>query len=313
MRVFFSLEEARDEIAGGAVAIGNFDGVHIGHQALIKKTTKLSSKSGVLTFTPHPAELLLKNHQHFYLYSDEQKISLLKNLGVHVAILHRIDEDFLRISAEKFAQMFLSEQLKVKHVVVGDDFSFGYLAQGDKNTLINLGERFGFTTHIIDEISVDGYRVSSTNIKKALEDGELARANRMLGRNFSLEGIVIRGQEKGRVLGFKTANIKPAAGFLMRRGVYATLTKTPNGYHVGVTNIGFRPTLSNEKILMVETHLLDVDIDLYGQRIEVFFIERLRNEEKFSSITALQEQVQKDCRAVRQMHQAHPHRFLVAD
>lgn len=305
------MDEVGDLLAHSAVAIGNFDGVHKGHQELIKKAHKLSNVVGILSFTPHPAELLHSNFNQFYLTNDEQKLAIFSKLDVDCAIIHRIDHHFLRLSPPSFVDLLVNK-IKMSHVVVGEDFTFGIKASGD----VDLLQQFGkgrFSTHSIKDVTHHACRISSSAIREYLQEGQLDLANHMLGRPFSLMGTVIKGQQKGRLLGFKTANIRPLPGFLLKRGVYRSFLRHDDRNYLSVTNVGLRPTVTDEKILMVETHCLDQDIELYGQTVEIFFIERLRDEEKFNSLTALQEQVQKDCQVARQKHHLDRDRFSVEE
>src|SRR5579871_4633445 len=267
MQLFWSVDDVRNSMNGGALAIGNFDGVHRGHQALIAKAKQTSAITGVLTFTPHPATLLTKQQDYFLLTSDEQKIGLLAKFGVDVAIIHRIDAEFLRLSPEAFIDDILVKQLQVGHVIVGSDFAFGHQAAGDINMLLSLAQTRGFAVFVVDPVTKDGHRVSSTRIRQHLQNGELDAATKMLGRAFSLRGLIKSGQQRGAGLGFKTANIVPDKGFLLKRGVYATVARMFEGAQyrdfVSVTNVGVRPTISNEKILVVETHCLDQELHLY--------------------------------------------------
>jgi riboflavin kinase / FMN adenylyltransferase len=304
------MDEVGDSLLHSAVAIGNFDGVHRGHQELIKKAHELSNVVGILSFTPHPSELLQPNFDQFYLTSDEQKLDIFAKLGVDSAIIHRIDHEFLRLDPRAFVDL-LMKKITMSHVVVGEDFTFGIKASGNLDRLKDLGAH-QFKTHGIKNVTDNCHRISSSAIREYLKEGHLDLANHMLGRPFSLLGTVVKGQQKGRLLGFKTANIRPAPGFALKRGVYATILRHHNQDYLSVTNVGLRPTVTDEKILMVETHCLDQDIDLYGETIEIFFIERMRDEQKFASLTALQEQVQKDCQAVRQKHHLDRARFSEA-
>ncbi|HXW52843.1 MAG TPA: bifunctional riboflavin kinase/FAD synthetase [Myxococcota bacterium] len=318
MKVFWSVADVGDETKNAALAIGNFDGVHLGHQALIRKARELSSKASVLTFTPHPETVLHSDAGHFYLTSDQQKIELFAKLGVANAIIHRIDKDFLKKKPEDFVEHILLKRLKVKYVVVGEDFTFGYRAMGDISVLKALSERFGFITLVVPPVIINGQRISSSIIRQDLRSGELDLARAMLGRPYSLLGVVEGGQKKGGILGFATANITPPLGFGLKTGVYATVVRVGDGDafqdYLSVTNVGFRPTVTTKKTLVVESHCLDQDLELYGQVIKVFFIHRLRDEQAFPSITVLQEQVEKDCQAVRQMyHSPAQARFRVRD
>lgn len=297
-----------DFLSNGVLAIGNFDGVHLGHQALLKKAIGLKgqAKAAVLTFTPHPNELLFPDIPHFYLSSDAQKADLFNQLGLDAAIFQPVDQEFLLLRPEQFVDD-LVRRLKIKHIVVGSDFTFGQKALGTPQLLTSSGKSLGFSTHIIDKISVDGMACSSSAIRNLLRGGELKTANQLLGRAFSLRGQVVKGQQQGRGLGFPTANIVPK-NFFLKPGVYASYLRmsTDQGQkdELSITNVGVRPTISDSNTLVVETHALSGSFDLYGQEIEVFFIDRVRDEQKFPTIQALQEQVKADCLKVRQMKEA---------
>lgn len=294
--------------------IGNCDGVHRGHQALIATAHKVANNHpvGVLTFSPHPSRIL-KNVPHFRLTSDDDKIEIFRKLKVDVAILHRINEQFLMISPADFVKDYLVQQLRVSHVVVGDDFTFGSGAQGDVARLLHWGGQFGFQTHVVKPIEVHLQRCSSTAIRNFLHAGKIEPATAMLGRPFCMAGPVIAGEKIGRMLGFATANINPPEGFGLKHGIYATVTRVGDEDFVSATSVGIRPTVSNEKKLLIETHLLDFDRDLYGLSLRIFFIEYLRPEEQFSSLEALREHIAQDCEHIRQIARRNPTRFQVKD
>lgn len=314
MKVLWDLNDV-SKVQNASLAIGNFDGVHLGHRALIEKVKTLTKPFGVLSFTPPPATLLSKEKPHFYLTSDEQKITVLSRLGLDFLILLRIDADFLQLSATDFIQKILVNTLMVKHVVVGDDFSFGHKALGNSDLLAKLSLAYGFTTHIVSECSFLERRVSSSAIRDFLCKGEVSRAREMLLRAYSLQGIVMPGKKLGRKLGFPTANIAPDEGFSLKPGIYATITKILSSKEelLSVTSVGFRPTVSDDGKLLVETHCLNKNPDLYGQEIEIFFIEHLRNELKFSSLSTLKLQMQKDCQQVRQSYLHNPSLYQIED
>ena len=315
MKVFWSIDDVNNAMKGGVLAIGNFDGVHLGHQALIEKTLSLSPDHahGVLTFSPHPASILQKNHALFSLTTDQEKIDEFTKCGVDVAILHRIDEAFLKISPEEFIEDMLVRRLAIKHVVVGDDFTFGSYAKGNIDHLRDFGKKYGFVTHVIESVMVNGIRCSSTAIRNYLRLGQLQEARAMLGRDFSLAGTVVPGQKKGASLGFRTANIAPPRGFQLAHCIYATVARIGSKDYLSATNVGVRPTITADKKLVVETHIFDQDFDLYGQTLRIFFIEMLRPEEKFTSVNELQKHIAQDCERVRALARANPTRFHVKD
>jgi riboflavin kinase / FMN adenylyltransferase len=317
MDVFYSVDTAANCMNHGALAIGNFDGVHIGHQALLKKalSVKGAYNSGVLTFSPHPQNIL-KKIQHTCLTPDNDKIRILSTFGLDVAIIQPVSHEFLTLSPQRFVEDILVKKLGVDHVIVGHDFSFGEKAQGNTELLEQLGLTLGFSVHIIPPVMVNQQRCSSSTIRELLSLGHITKANAMLGRHYSLRGTVVTGNRLGGPLGFNTANLRPFAGFFMRHAIYASITRVydAQGYkdYVSATNVGVRPTVSDDNMVVVESHCLDSNPELYGKDIEVFFIDYIRDEEKFASITSLKEQVQRDCRAIRQMSHDHPQLFQVA-
>lgn len=318
MKVFTSVDHVKGLLKNGALAIGNFDGVHLGHRALINKALALSNEKpcGVLTFSPHPHEFF-KPGKHFYLTSDQQKVEIIKAMGVDAVIVHSIDLNFLKFSPHDFVRDILVAKIGMKQVVVGQDFTFGKDRSGDVSLLRKMGEIFGFDLHLLPDVIVDGDRCSSSAIREFLYKGSLAQGNAMLGRPFSLRGMVRSGQKKGGTLGFRTANLTPDEGFGLKRGVYASVLRIFDAHGhtdlIGVTNVGVRPTLSTGGALVVETHCLSKDeLDLYDREIEVFFVSYLREEQKFPSVMALQEQVQRDCQCVRQIEIQFPARFSLS-
>ncbi len=319
MKIYRSVDEAGKTLAHGAVALGNFDGVHLGHQALIKmaNSLKVEALSGVLTFSPHPSVILHPGRAHFSLTSDEEKVRQFARLDVDVAIMQKTDEEFLRLSPENFVERILIGELGVKHVVVGEDFSFGSGARGNVLTLRKLGVPLGMLTHVVPPVLVNGERCSSSAIRQYLRNGNVASANAMLDRAFSFSGTVRPGLKQGRVLGFPTANLLPPPGFDLCHGIYATITrvKSSDGHQdfLSATSIGVRPTIGPNLHCLVETHVLDQDLDLYDQDLQIFFIERLRPEIKFASLEALRKQIGEDCEQIRALHHAHPTRFHVKD
>lgn len=302
MQVFHSIDESLGFLSDGALCIGNFDGVHLGHQALIKKTCNLKGKAQAfaLTFSPHIKEILCPKSPHFYLSNNAQKIAHFSKAGLDGAIFHKVSKEFLELSASDFIKE-LAVKLKIKHVIVGEDFTFGQRALGDTTLLKSLGSKLGFMTHVISKVAIDGVTCSSTTIRNYLKDGDIPSAKKLLGRDFSVFGTVISGQKQGRILGFPTANLKPE-NFFLKPSVYVSLTIFNGQKLPSLTNVGVRPTVSDRNEILVETHILHEEPDLYGQEIEVYFLERLRDEIKFPSLMALQEQLQLDRKLALKIH-----------
>lgn len=303
-------------LLGGAITIGSFDGVHLGHQALIARAIELSGQKrmGVFTFSPHPNEIL-KRVPHFYLTTDEQRVLHFLNLGVDVALLQSIDAQFLSITADDFITNMVAKALKVSHVVVGADFTFGRDAEGDVSKLTQLGMKLGFATHVMDDVVINHERCSSTAIRRYLSNGNVHDARMMLGRPYAIRHVVEHGQKLGADLGFRTANMNPPKGFSLRNGIYATVTRLTNEHgftdYISATSVGVRPTVTNSGNVVVETHILDQDCALYGETIEVFFVEWLRDEIKFASTHALVGQIERDCDQIRALAQEKPELFVV--
>ncbi|MCA9508307.1 MAG: bifunctional riboflavin kinase/FAD synthetase [Myxococcales bacterium] len=314
MKVFYSCNELGDFLKGGTIAIGNFDGVHLGHQALIHKVNEIKGHhpGGVLSFEPHIQQFLSPKKDFFRLMSGHHKIQELRNYALDVVVIHILDRNFLSLSPAEFVTKILKKQLKVDHVVVGEDFSFGSRAQGNISDLVSLAKKVDIHVHVVPDLMVEKQRCSSSAIRKNLMSGELNIARCMLGRSYSLFGKVQADQKMGAQLGFATANLRPL-NFYLKRGVYASMTRVFNkdGHQdfLSATNVGVRPSISAAEELVVETHCLDQLLELNQKNLEIFFIAFLREEIKFPCLKALQEQVQKDFQAVRQLFLLHPHRF----
>lgn len=317
MPIFYDLDDLGNFLAGGTLAIGNFDGVHRGHQQLLHEVMRLKGKQhgAVLSFNPHPSHFFHPEQAFFYLTSTEQKAQKILETGLDALIIHPLNEQFLALSPEAFFEEILRTKLNLKNIVVGDDFSFGQNASGTIDDLYHFAQG---TMHIevVPALLVDGIRCSSTTIRQFLKEGHLEKARAMLERPFSLRGRVQADQKIGAALGFATANLRPE-NFFLKKGVYGSITRvrreTTYEDFLSATNVGIRPTVSSEPRLTVETHCLDQMLDLDNADVEIFFIDYIREEQKFASLTALQEQVQKDFQAVRQKYRLHPAHFDVAN
>jgi riboflavin kinase/FMN adenylyltransferase len=264
------------------VAIGTFDGVHLGHQAVI------AGADTVLTFDPHPLSVLHPERAPKLITSFEVRRDLIAGLGVAELVVIPFDAEFARRSAEDFVERVLIDLLDARKVSIGENFNFGAEARGTPEM---LAQRREFATRVVSMIEIDGETVSSGRIRRLVEEGDVTEARRCLGAPFMVEGEVVRGEQRGRELGFPTANIVPDPELVVPGdGVYATFA---NGAPAA-TNVGTRPTFESELGLLVETYLIDRSEDLYGQTLRVAFVERLRGEERFESAEALIEQMQRD-------------------
>ncbi|MDI6776957.1 MAG: bifunctional riboflavin kinase/FAD synthetase [Syntrophales bacterium] len=289
-----SLDEFRDAF----VTIGNFDGVHLGHQHIIKMLIREAHednrKAAVITFDPHPEMVLHPEKRPFYLITSlEEKIKLLEELGIDAVILIPFSLEFSRMTAKDFVCQILSDRLHIKKIFIGYDYTFGRDKVGNAAFLVDFGNRLGFDIDIISAVGVDDTIVSSTRIRNAILEGDVKMVIPPLGRPYNLSGIVIEGNRRGGNLGFHTANIKPGKVLIPAHGVYAVIVHLEGIRYRGVINIGFNPTFADKR-LSVEVHLLDFDKDIYEKSLEVLFIDRIRDEVKFADPEKLVAQVKRD-------------------
>ncbi|MBX3480619.1 MAG: bifunctional riboflavin kinase/FAD synthetase [Caulobacter sp.] len=283
---------------GASVALGNFDGVHLGHQAVIGLAADAARAQdcplGVITFDPHPRRLFHPDEPSFRLMTLEQQGRALETQGVDRLYVLNFDFEMASFSDREFAQFVLHEGLGVKHVAVGFDISFGKGRTGSPALMKAYGEAFGFGVSVAEAVGEGEGKFSSTGVREALRDGHPEAAAAILGRPFAIEGVVRRGQQLGRQLGFPTANVFMADYVTPRLGVYATRTRLPDGRLLpGVANIGNNPT-TGEVETRLEVWIFDFDEDLYGQVIETELVAFLRPEEKFASIDLMVEQIHRD-------------------
>ncbi len=283
---------------GASVALGNFDGVHLGHQAVIGQAATAARACdcplGVITFDPHPRRLFHPDEPSFRLMTLDQQARALEALGVSRLYVLNFDFEMASFSDREFAQFVLHEGLGVKHVAVGFDISFGKGRTGSPALIKAYGEAFGFGVSVAEAVGEGEGKFSSTGVRDALRDGHPEQAAAILGRPFAIEGVVRRGQQLGRQLGFPTANVFMADYVTPRLGVYATKTRLPDGRLLpGVANIGKNPT-TGEVETRLEVWIFDFDEDLYGQVIETELHAFLRPEEKFGSIELMVEQIHRD-------------------
>jgi len=287
---------------GCALTIGNFDGVHLGHHrviaALVDQAKKLNCESVVMVFEPQPQELFSPETAPSRLCRLRDKYSLLKKLGVDRLLCVNFNRKFANQSAQEFVEHLLVRRLSVKHLIIGDDFHFGKNRQGNFDMLRQAGKKFGFSVTDTASFKLDDCRISSTEIRHALEQDRLADAQQMLGRPYSIIGRVFHGDKRGREIGFPTANVSLKRKVSPITGVYVVKIKTIDGDYYGVANIGSRPTISGTRV-QLEVHIFDFNKDLYSQHIEVIMLKKLRNEMKFESINALTDQIDKDSKQAR--------------
>lgn len=281
--------------------IGNYDGVHLGHRAVIRqlkrRSEELDRPSMVVVFEPQPQEYFRGSSAPARLSTLRDKLALLSGVGIDYLLCLRFSRALAQTSAEKFVREILVEALGVHHLVVGDDFRFGHGRKGDFTTLVEGGGRLGFSVEEAETLELGGERVSSTRIREALKSGRLKEAGMLLGRPFTISGRVIHGDKRGRDWGFPTANIDMDRRRPPFTGIYAVeVSGLSDAPLRGVASMGVRPTVPGPARALLEVHLLDFDGEIYGRRIEVGFLERIRDEERFESFDALRARIASDIR-----------------
>jgi len=290
------------------VTIGNFDGVHIGHQALfyevIERAHAIDGTSIAITFEPHPLRVLNRNASPPLITIFEQKVELIERSGLDVLISIPFTLEFAAISAQRFVEDLLVRKIGMRAIVVGEDYAFGKNREGDIELLSALAPRLGFevvVTGMIRTVKGTLDRISSTAIRELVQAGEMAQAGRMLGRHFQLRGTVVTGRDRGgKLLGFPTANLKPEDELCPKTGIYAVTVEIEDRLLRGVANIGYSPTFDDMQFT-VEVHILDFNEMIYGRKIRVNFIRRIRDEAKFASLAALKAQIAADVEAARRL------------
>lgn len=287
------------------VTLGTFDGVHIGHAAIFRTMKDIASSTGektvVVTFRSHPRSILYPEISIPFLASLEDKLDLIASHGIDTCVVIDFTREIAAMSADDFTASIISGTLSASHAVIGHDHAFGKNREGTIDSLVALGNRFGFDVTQLEPLALSGETVSSSRIRSLLDAGDVSSAAECLGRYYSVRGTVVRGCARGRTLGFPTANLLPenAAKCIPAEGVYASRFTDTNGItHDSITSIGTNPTFGGKQ-RTIETHLLDFDGDLYDQRVKVEFIGRIRGEMRFSDADELKKQIADDCARVR--------------
>ncbi len=301
MQIIRTHEQIPEAAKNSVIALGNFDGMHKGHALVINKAKDISRKLNcplaLMTFEPHPNKILGNKDPNFRLTILEKKAELADNLGVDFLFVTDFNYDFAAISPENFIKTFLVGKLKVKHIVVGDNFTFGHKRKGNTDLLKDLSVEYSYdSTEIITKNNQSSEIIySSTLVRNSLRSGNIKLANDILGRNFSYKGKIIKGNNLGEKLGFRTINLEiPEDMIIPCLGVYAVEANISGDLYNGVANIGKRPTIALNEII-IEIHLFNFDQMVYEQYIEVYLVDFIRKEKKFLSIEDLQEQIGKDC------------------
>jgi riboflavin kinase / FMN adenylyltransferase len=304
MKIIHAANELKVEGKKVCLAIGFFDGVHLGHQQIIRQTISDARQHDaiavVLTFDRHPNSIVAPDRVPPLIYSLPQKLRAIESLGADALLLIQFDKKFSEQTGEEFIRSLTRDFRRVHSICVGADFVFGHKRSGDVALLKKLGSEIGFQVHGLSAVSLDGEIVSSTWIRETIRAGDFDAASQMLGRTYAISGRVIEGDKIGHKLGFPTANLDATNLILPPNGVYSGCTKLKGQFYRVALNIGLRPTIASTKPqLRVEAHLLDFDGNLYGEELEVEIGEKLRDEQKFASATELGEQIARDIAQVR--------------
>jgi len=283
------------------LTIGTFDGVHLGHQKILARLKELKEKHGlntvVLTFEPHPRKVLFPEQKDLKIITlVDEKLDLLKKYGVDVTVVYPFNKAFSQLEVSDYVDDILVKRLNVKHLVIGYDHRFGKDRKGDINTLKEYAQKHNFTIEEISKKDIDSSAVSSTNIRKALEEGDVEKANSFLGHPFFLKAKVVKGKQLGRTIGFPTANLQTEGTdkLVPKIGVYFVEVLIDDAHYFGMLNVGINPTTDNDNKLKVEVNIFDLDKDLYNKTITLNFIKWLRPEEKFNNLNELIDQLHID-------------------
>ncbi len=301
MNVIRNLEALPPDWPRPVATIGNFDGMHLGHQELLRdlvaRSREIGTAPAVITFHPHPLQVLAPDNAPRQIQTLEQKLGVMEAMGVRLAVVIPFTRELAQVRAREFAVGVLWERLRLREIYVGPNFAFGHRREGSFNLLKEVGEEKGFFVGKIHQVQFRGSRVSSTGVRQALVSGHVGLARRLLGRPFALRGSVGHGTSTGSGIRVPTANLLTSNELLPRRGVYATFLVWDGARHAGVTNIGFRPTMTagdTAARLSIETHVLDFDGDLYGRNVDLEFLVRLREEMRFGEVEGLVAQIRRD-------------------
>jgi riboflavin kinase / FMN adenylyltransferase len=307
MKIIQDIETIREPFKSAVITIGNFDGVHIGHQALFHEVIEMADAMDgtaiAMTFEPHPIRVIARNGHPPLITMYEQKAELIEKAGIDVLICIPFTMEFAALSARRFVEDILVNRIGMKAIVVGQDYTFGNKREGNVDLLQRYAEQMGFKVVVADWIqsTVESDRISSTAIRELVMDGRVDKAAKMLGRDYQIRGTVTHGRDRGgKLLGIPTANIHLNDELCPKAGVYAVIVNVGGKRYPGVANIGYSPTF-DDHVFTVEAHILDFKEDIYGQRIMVNFVRRMREEIKFSDIAELIEQINRDIADARQL------------
>jgi len=315
VKVYRQGELTPDIFNGTVCTIGNFDGMHLGHQKIFKRLSAAKKKYDLpavaCTFEPHPVRLLNPQKGLKLIYSYEQRYELIEQCEPDALVILDFSHELARTPAQDFVKKVLVDLLHIKMIVVGYDFNFGKGGDGNAEALARFGELYGFEVEQVPAVERDGRIVSSSRIRRLIGAGEMEMVRWMLGRPFYLKGSVVEGKKRGgKLLGFPTANLSTQQELIPAKGVYAAIVKTPLGVHKAAVNVGCNPTFNNDGV-SIEAHLLKFSQDIYGSDMEIFFIRRIRDEMRFDSIDRLKAQMEIDIEKIRGiLHELDPEKTI---
>lgn len=308
MKIIDRLEHIRQPFVNAVITVGNFDGVHIGHQALfhevIEKSDAINGTAIAMTFEPHPMRVLKKNNHPPLITLYEQKEELIERSGIDVLICIPFTKKFASLSAEEFIKDLLIKKIGMKAIIVGEDYTFGKNREGNLTVLKSYAAQLGYEVIVAEWIKATRNvpdRISSTRVRKLVMAGEIEMARKMLGRHYQIRGLVVKGRDRGgKLLGIPTANLNLQDELCPKTGIYAVTVEYHNRLYKGVANIGYSPTF-NDNEFTVEVHILEFNENIYDQKIRVNFIERIRDEKKFGDIAELKNQINQDIKVARKI------------
>ncbi|PLW99212.1 MAG: riboflavin biosynthesis protein RibF, partial [Marinilabiliales bacterium] len=288
MNIFHQAENL--SIKNPVVTIGTFDGVHAGHRIILNSVIRLAKEIGgestVMTFWPHPRQIIMPDAELNLINSLDEKIKLLEEAGIDNLIIQPFNKELMSLSAAEFVRRYLVQGIAVKHLVFGHDHVFGKNREGTYENLLEFGKKYGFLVDQIDAYSLQGITISSTVIRNYLDNGKVKESSEFLGYPYLLMGKVVNGYKVGRSIGFPTANVQVEhpCKLIPKNGVYAVWVKYNAEIYRGMLNIGYRPTVSQDKKLSIEVHIIDFDHEIYNENIEIYFMYRVRDEKRYPSV-----------------------------
>ncbi|MBA3335487.1 MAG: bifunctional riboflavin kinase/FAD synthetase [Acidobacteria bacterium] len=299
MKIFHGTDNAKI-LRPTVLTLGVFDGLHLGHQAImqtvVSRALAVNAVPTAITFDPHPRSVINPENAPPLLQTLDQRLNALEFFGIEQTVIVRFDQDFAAQDAELFLREIIYERLQAREVYLGKGFAFGKNRGGNIELLRRMSEELGFFADEVPEVCLRGARISSSKIRELLALGKVNLARRMLGRPYGVEGVIIRGDQRGRTIGFPTANLKPQNRVIPKYGVYATANLIGGRWRRSITNVGVRPTFEGDREPSIESYIFDFDGNLYGDVLRVRFLHRIRDERKFGGIEELKIQIAKDSR-----------------